>query len=144
MKKLLMVFLLLGCIQSYACMKVSCNATDRTDSNIEFDIEVKPSSEGLCLIRITENLDHWWRGWETIGSRVVTGDGYLKDGKIELYFNDHTIDQKYILESFSGSDLPFGPGERTAGIFGNLIYRKNGVERSAKYTCIEYSGFINF
>jgi hypothetical protein len=45
MKKLLMVFLLLGCIQSYACMKVSCNATDRTDSNIEFDIEVKPSSE---------------------------------------------------------------------------------------------------
>ena len=89
-------------------MKVSCNATDRTDSNIEFDIEVKPSSEGLCLIRITENLDHWWRGWETIGSRVVTGDGYLKDGKIELYFNDRTIDQKYILESFSGSDLPFG------------------------------------
>lgn len=139
-----MVFLLLGCIQSYACMKVSCNATDRTDSNIEFDIEVKPSSEGLCLIRITENLDHWWRGWETIGSRVVTGDGYLKDGKIELYFNDRTIDQKYVLESFSGSDLPFGPGERTAGIFGNLIYRKNGVERSAKYTCIEYSGFINF
>lgn len=144
MKIPLILLFVLGSVQSYACMKVSCNAIDRSDSRIEFDIEVKPSSDGLCLIKITENLDHWWRGWETIGSRVITGDGYLKDGKIELYFNDSAIDKKYILESFSGSDLPFGPDERTAGIFGNLVYKKNGVEKSEKYICIEYSGIINF